>query len=116
MPSGYAMGWAHAGWASMGICLAAWRAAGGRVCCLVHGGAFCAGYPCWLACSHLAAALSTAHTSMQPLPLPPAPCLPAATDPRHAGAVAAFCEEIAAFATGIAKRCHERAAAARQQR
>lgn len=42
--------------------------------------------------------------------------LHSATDPRHAGAVAAFCEEIAAFATGIAKRCHERAAAARQQR
>lgn len=40
------------------------------------------------------------------------PCPPAATEPRHAGAVAAFCEEIAAFATGIAKRCHERAAAA----
>lgn len=46
----------------------------------------------------------------------PPRCTPAATEPRHAGAVAAFCEEIAAFAAGTAKRCHERAAAAKHQR
>lgn len=74
VPSDYAMGLAHAGWESMGICLTAWRAAGGRVCRLVHGSAFCAGCPCWLACSHLAAALSTAHTNLQTLSLPAA-CL-----------------------------------------
>ena len=40
----------------------------------------------------------------------------ATVDLADKAAVAAFCEEIAAFAAGTAKRCHERAAAAKHQR